>query len=266
MNGNVAYFMHWNGETFSYDSSSQRWSELPDHHHWDGSLAVIRGLVTAIGGLKGGATTNKLLSMVNNEWVECFPPVPTKRYLTSAVSTKEHVIVAGGESESDPLDTVEVLDIETLVWSTAASLPHPYSRASATICGNQLYVLGGWDKSGDSKLVLTSSLANLVQSCNGASYDSVWHRTADVPVYYSTCAAVNGALVAIGGMDTGSKPTTAVHKYNPTTNSWDVISNMPTACHHCLVVVLPTNDVMVACGDTGVNNFTDKIEIADLIL
>ena len=70
----------------------------------------------------------------------------------------------------------------------------------------------------------------------------------------------------VGGMDMGNKTTTAVHKYNPTTNSWDVISNMPTARHHCLVVVLPTNDVMVACGDTGVNNFTDKIEIADLIL
>ena len=261
--GNVAYFMNFDGRTYSYGSSSQSWNELPRHPKQRGSLTIIRGFLTAIGGSK--EVTNKLLSIINNKWVEHFPPMPTERSHT-AVSTKEHLIVAGGKSESNKLDTVEVMDIETLIWSIAASLPHPYSWASATICGDQLYVLGGYDKHrAKTKSVLTCSLTKLLQSCCEASSDSVWHRIADVPVYYSTCAAVNGELVTVGGVDGEHKTTSAIHKYNPTTNSWNVISNMPTARYHSLVTVLPTNEMMVTGGLTD-PSVTDKVETANIML
>ena len=72
--------------------------------------------------------------------------MPIKRSHTAAVTTKQHLIVAGGKCGSNRLDTVEVMDIQTLVWSTVASLPHPYSLTSTVIYGDQLYMLGGWDK------------------------------------------------------------------------------------------------------------------------
>ena len=52
-----------------------------------------------------------------------------------------------------------------------------------------------------------------------------------------------------------------IHKYNPTTNSWDLISNMPTARYDCLVVVLSTNEMMVVGGT--IKNFTntDVVEL-----
>ena len=151
------------------------------------------------------------------------------------------------------------MDIQTLVWSTAASLPHPYSKASATICGDQLYMLGGFDKDGPSKSVLTCSLTKLLQSCSGTSPGvSVWHRVADVPVYNSTCAAINGELVAVGGEVATNKTTSAVHKYDPTTDSWDIISNMPTARYWCLIAVLPTNEMMVVGGCLSSVFSTDK--------
>ena len=161
---------------------------------------------------------------------------------------------------------MEVMDIQTLIWSTAASLPHPYSKASATICGDELYMLGGWGTEGDrSKSVLTCSLTKLLQSCSETSSDSVWHRIADVPVYQSTCAAVNGELVAVGGENT--ETTSAIYKYAPTTNSWDVISDIPTARYRCLVAVLPTNEMMAIGGypDTGfLTGCTDETDIADI--
>ena len=156
------------------------------------------------------------------------------------------------------------MDIQTFIWSIAASLPHPYSRASATIYGDQLYMLGGFsEKYDNTKSVLTCSLTKLLQS--GSYTSSVWHRITDVPVYRSTCAAVNGELVAVGGED--AKTTSAVYKYNPTTDSWNIISNMPTARNHCLVVVFPINEMMVVGGNTS--NFIwsmciDKVEIASI--
>ena len=39
---------------------------------------------------------------------------------------------------------VEVMEtyLKILVWSTVASLPHPYTGASGTICGDQIFMLG----------------------------------------------------------------------------------------------------------------------------
>ena len=259
VDGNVAYFLNYAGQTYSYDSSTQKWSVLPQCPYWNSSLAVISGLITAIGGIKGGVTDNKLLSIVNDRdkrWEEHFPPMPTRRCYAAAVTTRQHLIVAGGKSRSN-LDAVEVMDIQTLVWSTAASLPHPYTWASATICGDQLYMLGGFNKKGDNtKSVLTCSLTKLLHS---SSNSSVWYRITDVPVYHSTCAVVNCELVVVGGEDAESKTTSAIHKYNPATVSWDIISNMPTARAYCLVAVLPPNEVMVLGG------YTDKVEIASIL-
>ena len=108
-------------------------------------------------------------------------------------------------------------------------------------------MLGGWDDKGmKTKSVLTCSLTELLQSSSSSS--SIWHRVADAPANYSTCAAVNGELLAVGGCDKHLNLIAAIHKYNPTINSWDLISNMPTARYWSLVAVLPTNEMMVVGG------------------
>ena len=57
-------------------------------------------------------------------------------------------------------------------------------------------------------------------------------------MYTSTCAAVDRELVAVGGNNAKYKAISAVYKYNPTTDSWNVISNMPTARSVSLVAIL----------------------------
>ena len=39
------------------------------------------------------------------------------------------------------LQTTEVMDTETLEWSTAADLPQPVSRAPGAVCGDHVYIL-----------------------------------------------------------------------------------------------------------------------------
>ena len=264
--GSVAYFLHFNGEVCSYDLSSKRWSELPRCPYRGGSLAIVNRQLTTIGGIKILLEcTNKLLSLQTSQgkFIEVFPPMPTKRCGTNTEITKEHLIVAGGENRpSSRIATVEVMDVETLAWSTVASLPHPYCEVSASICGDQLYMLGGWadhDK-GTPKSVLTCSLTELLQLSSSSS--RIWHRVADAPAYCSTCAAVNGELLAVGGRDENDEPKAAIHKYNPTTNSWDLISNMPTARYRSLIAVLPTNEMMVVGGQDNCYRAIDKVEIA----
>ena len=113
--------------------------------------------------------TNTLLSFIEGEdgrkWEECFPSMPTKRKHTAVVSTGKALLVAGGKGENNTtLATVEVMNTDTWQWSTACSLLHPLSDATATVCGDRVYLVGGLDQHGLTNLVFTCSLHALLQS------------------------------------------------------------------------------------------------------
>ena len=281
VDGRVAYFRPGGSNSvLACNSTNNRWSELPKCPNYGFSLAMVNSLLTAIGGeTPNDEVTNSLLSLTDNKWTKQFPPMPSKRRLTAAVCSGRSLVVVGGLGEGDKnLSTVEVMDTETLQWSTASSLPHPLYIASATRCGDQVYMLGGWGQNGRSKSVFTCSLATLLQSCqpqspgerlktlSSASSHKVWRQLADTPVTLSRCASLNGRLLAVGGKDSDGKQTTAIHMYNTTTNSWEVISHMKTPRRQCLVAVLPHNELMVVGGFiAGSLTSTDSVEIFSIV-
>ena len=282
VNGSVAYFLQGGMDqctVLTYDSARNNWSELPKCPNSDFSLAVVNNLLTAIGGrIAKRDNANSLLSLTDKTWTEQFPPMPTKRRRTAVVCSGWSLVVAGGTGEGGKdLSAVEVMDTETLQWSTASSLPHPLLQATATLCGDQVYMLGGWDQSGKlSKSVFTCSLAALLQSCQCksgslgarmttlslASEPKVWHQLSDSPVTLSTCASLHGRLLAVGGMDSDKERTTAIRAYDKTTNSWEIVSHMATGRSLCLVAVFPHNELMVVGGYIAPNTTTDSVEIA----
>ena len=270
-------------QVHGYNSTTDDWFPFPDCHHTAFSLAVVDNLLTAIGGRQAYQRTNKLLSLTeegrDRKWVETFPPMPTKRTFTCAVSSGAALIVIGGRTDRDALSTVEVMDVSTKVWTTAASLPEPLSRASGTICGDCVYVLGATNRFHNStKSVFTCSLSALLQSSQPTSLTrrfqaalratstSVWSKVADLPVVNSTCVSLQGRLLAIGGGDSDSISTTAVRMYDPTTNSWSETSHMTTPRNWCFAAVLPGNRVIAVGGYTGKGDSsqTDSVEIANL--
>ena len=63
------------------------------------------------------------------------------------------------------LSTIEVMNTENHQWIAAADLPEQMHRASATICGDQLYVLGGISEDNTpAKSVYACSVSDLLQS------------------------------------------------------------------------------------------------------
>ena len=284
VDGSVAYFRNgsiYSKTVFAYNSTNSKWSELPQCPNEDFSLAMVNSLLTAIGGMTPNRDiTNSLLSLTDNKWTKQFPPMPTKRWLTVVVCSGSSLVVAGGVGKRDKkLSTVEVMDTETLQWSTASSLLHPLYCASVKLCADQVYMLGGFDKNDKrSKSVFTCSLAVLLQSCQPqslvaqlknfslASGPKVWHQLAETPVTLSTCSSLHGRLLAVGGKDSDYKHTTVIHMYNTTTNSWEVISHMTTPRYRCLVAVFPHNELMVVGGLTPDSwTGTDSVEIASII-
>ena len=54
--------------------------------------------------------------------------------------------------------------------------------------------------------------------------------------------------------------SSSIHMYNPTMNSWEVISHMGTPWYKCIATVLPNNQLIVVEGYTATGE-TDLVEL-----
>ena len=285
--GNTVY-IHSGGSHKVYScqmtSEGLLWSTLPDSRYELFSLAVIDGLLTCVGGysirLAGlvVSCTNTLHSLTGGghkrQWSEVFPPMPTARSETASVTTEQALVVAGGCDGEKNLNTVEVMNIATKQWTTAQHLPHPFGVISGTICGNQLYLGGGfiW-LTEPSKSVLTCSLTDLLppQSLGVrlrtlflATKPGVWREIKNLPVTLSTLTTLGGHLLAIGGRSESHGSTADVHRYDHQTDSWHVVSKMKNKRYRSLSAVLPEDQLLVVGGyDTYYRSMT-SVEIGSL--
>ncbi len=264
VDGSVVYFRTVN-RINAYSSQMDNWTNLPDCPNNDSSLTVVNGLLTAVGGTKKGKYTNAVVSLTGTgserKWSEHFPPMPTKRCDAAVVCSGTSLVAAGGAGDKGRLTTVEIMGTDVPQWFTADRLPHPFYLASATVCGDNLYLLGGKDENDPTKSVLTCSLTALLESYQAQSLGGrldtlslaedpkVWRKVADVPVYYSTCTTLCGQLLAVGGRNEHRKDSDAVYEYDPTKDTWSTISRMPSDFLLPLVAPLPGNKLVVCRGE-----------------
>ena len=240
-----------------------KWTKLPQCKYEYFAMAVINDALTTIGGRdRQGAATNTLLSLSGSSWEEVLPPMPTKRVLPAAANIPTHLVVAGGSQSlygHDPVATIEVLDTETLQWSTANSLPETVPLPPMTTCGGHIYLANGNNK------VSSCSMEDLLKSTNSSDGGSVWTRLANVPTpQMSTLATLRGRVLAIGGAYSryNPRPTESIHCYDVATNSSSVIGKMPTPRYSALTAVLPSNELVVVGGKGTMRRDLPTTEIA----
>ena len=247
--GNTAYFID-SHIVYSYKviQGEKEWSQLPDNPYEYFGLAVIDGLLTSVGGYNNGYTTNTLLSLTGEgkrkQWSEIFPPMPTPRSHAACVSTEQTLIVAGGKVGNmfkDAVETVEVLNINTKLWTAVTSFPQKSPFLSATLIGDTLYIAG------DKNSIFTCSIPDLLSSATTGSspVPNVWKSISDLPVTGSTLVSFGGHLLAIGGEMGEDEPTSNVYRYDFNTNFWTVASQLKKKRYYCLAVALGDSVVVV---------------------
>ena len=272
------------GEIYAYNAISPSWSMIPHCPiHRGFAITVIKGALTTVGGIdEDDECTSKLLSLKGSEedgdkrWTEEFPPMPTKRYSVSALSIGAALVVAGGKKDGGTcLRTVEVMNTHTREWHTATELPQPLAHSSMTVCGDFVYLLGGYDKEfRRTRSVYSCPLTALLMSLGGrlaralswsSSNVDIWARVADLPVAYSSAVTLCGQLIAVGGVDSNDTPTSDVQRYDQATNSWKVISHMATPRSRCFAAVLPDYQLMVVGGWNSFTRETDSVELGRVV-
>lgn len=100
--------------------------------------------------------------------------------------------------------------------------------------------------------VFSCSISELVASSSKTDTenkkDNVWRITTDSPYYRSGGATIGGKLVVASGIDGTGDVTTAVHSFDPVTEKWTKVGEMPSARSSCSIAVLPGGQILIAGG------------------
>ena len=257
----------------SYTVDTGKWATLPVCPRNFFSIAVVDGHLTAIGGKQGDKYTNTLLGITSErgwlrtwqKWVEIFPPMLHPHNNTAVVTTRVHLIVAGGWGPQGKSDIVEVMEVKYRTWSQVSSLPQPLCQASIAHFGGRMYLGGGYSEGVNKGSVWTNAVvACEVSTLLGSSRRDhwVWKEVTHLPAMMSTLVAFSGQMLALGGSVSG-KDSDLVYHYNSVRNAWNIIGQMGTSRCHFFAVALSSNQLMVVGGSmqekpTGIVEFASR--------
>ena len=231
---------------YQYECSTEKWMELPSCPYYNSGLAIIDSELTNVGGGDRAGRTNRLFTLRQGKWVEVYPPMNTARSSPAVVCTSDgdYFIAIGGFGSGYAVTaTVELFLVKGRRWYKLTDLPQPLPYPSATICGDQLHVIGS-DRNGYS-----CSLQSLPSNDRPITSPLTlsWKPLPPLPVEHSTAATLCGQLVLIGGLQ-GRSPVNSIHQL--VDGQWVKIGSMTSGREWCLAVS-PSPDRILIVGGVG---------------
>ncbi|NXA49220.1 KLH29 protein, partial [Nothocercus julius] len=227
------------------------------------------------GGMESGVTLADVwcyMSLLDNWNLVSRMTVPRCRHNSLVYDGKIYTI--GGVGAAGNVDHVERYDTITNQWETIAPLPKAVHSAAATVCGGKIYVFGGVNEAGraagvlqsyvpqtnawsfiespmiDNKYAPAVTLNGFIFILGGAYarattiYDPEKGNIKAGPNMNHSrqfCSAVvlDGKIYATGGIVSSEGPALGnMEAYEPKTNTWTLLPNMPCPVfrHGCVVI------------------------------
>jgi non-specific serine/threonine protein kinase len=207
--------------------TASTWRRLPPMPTARQNMAgtVLDGTIWVVGGLGVGSIGSRRVEgydPVINGW-KAAPNLPVRLHHEMVVAYKGEVVVMGGwiPKGSDPSAQVSdrVFALRDGRWVQLPSLRRPRAAGAAAVVGDRIVVVGG---QADDRLVDTT------EEFDGKQ----WSSGANIPTSREHLAAVSDGdyLYAVGGRALSpDKNSAALERYEPTTDRWQRLPDMPTA-------------------------------------
>ena len=248
--GNDDYLM------FSYKLIDDQWRMLPVLPQCYGVPTNINNDISYIGGADRSTkrSTNKVITLLNNQWTIQYPNMTTARHRHAVVSYQHYTIVAGGEGEDgSTLDTIEVFNCNNYQWTILSThLPQPMKNINATTC-NQSFIIAGYHGADDNYngtfIITMDSLVGTEQEHSLSStseHDNKWSQLCPTPYWNTTIVPNTTPPVIIGGRDQQGKTVNNISLYDDSSNSWRTVSSLPISCAKATVATI--NNIMIVAG------------------
>ena len=243
---------------FSYKLTDDQWRMLPILPQCYGVPTSINNDISYIGGgdPSTGRSTNKVITLLNNQWTSQYPNMITARKHHAVVSYQHYTIVAGGEGEDgSTLDTIEMFNCNNYQWTILSThLPQPMKVINATTC-NQSFIIAGYtnaegnDNSGTFIITMDSLVGTEQQqslTSSTSEHDNKWSELFHTPYWNTTIVPNTTPPVIIGGHDKQWKTVNNISLYDDSSDSWRTVSSLPISCAEATVATI--NNIMIVAG------------------
>jgi hypothetical protein len=200
--------------------------------------------IFVIGGFNnpGALNTVEYLDFHRREWYPAAPMATRRSYSGVAVTRDNKICVVGGTSSSSQHhNSMEMYDPETNAWTPMPSMKSARSYIGATVVGDFIYAVGGFN--GQAHLSAVERFDLQAQQ---------WEQMPPLSTGRSGLAvvALNGLVYAIGGYD-GRKHLKTVEVFDPQTSQWSTIASMRYARNGPAAVVQEhSNSILVFGGES----------------
>ncbi len=149
-----------------------------------------------------------------------------RRYFSAVYDEQGKIYLIGGIShengEFNYESRVEVFDTQSRMVTQVAPLPYPTRVNAAVYLDGKIYVMGGGHRDWETNDMKRSSLM--------AVYDvatNTWSLAPPMPTARETAAVKHdGKIYVVGGYD-GKGAVTAFERYDPVTQVWDTLPDLP---------------------------------------
>ena len=227
-----------------YTPDRDLWAELPSPFVENFTIATVRDqLLIMRHSDKFAENTIFTFTEHSEQWVQSYPAMPTARTFPAVIGYQDYLIVMGGQSSNYSwIPNVDILDTTTKKWRTAQPLPCA-DTYNTTIVEDTLYLIGR-----GTKTVLRARVPTLLSG----DQSGVWKTLQSTPYYWSSPVTNSNILLTVGGSDKpwGSIHTTSIQMYDPTTNQWTGVGDLPEAMTNSRGIII--NSELFVFGSSSV--------------
>ena len=261
------------------NSFADNWVQISELPTWRiaASAAAVNGNIYLIGGfdrhenLGGGAPALSKVDVYDtqtNTWHKA-ADMPTPRMIAQAAVFSNEIYVFGGFSRKKPGEqnykkTVQMYDPLTDTWVKKRDMPTLRAKFTTAVADGKIYVIGG--------SVVDKRLGKEVITGLVEVYDPLtdrWEKRADMPTERepSNAVVVDGKIYVLGGyiLQQGAlanRFTRSIEEYNPKTNKWRKLPDMPMLKGWFATVVV--DNEIYTIGGVSLDNGIKRTDVVDV--
>ncbi len=252
---------------YAYTADDNAWTQLADlPAAYPGvenpAVTAVNGRLYAFGGataaFSGAVAKAAVYDPVAGTWA-MLPDMPTARGGAAAAALGDDIYVIGGlDAGGDSVATVAIFNVTSGMWRAGDDLPSARDNAGAAVIDGAVLVFGGRLRAGG---VEVESTLNTVTSYTPSGG---WETRAPMPTgrRVMNVVVVDGEAIVIGGERApDGSAFSATEGYDPVSDSWRLLTEMPAARHGAVAGVIDDLVDVAGGGPTGGTSFTDDVDV-----
>lgn len=224
--------------------------------------AAVDGRMYVFGGFSSGWTTtprSDVLDTATNAWSR-LPDMPEELTHSAVVVDGRTIWLLGGYVGDHPGPATRntwKFDTTARTWSRGPALPAARGAGGAAIVGRQLYFFSGTSRVAGSTADPDQADTWVLDLDGGTT----WTAKAPLPNprNHIAAASVDGKVYAIGGQHNENESSglqSDVHRYDPRTDVWQEVADLPVARSHAVAEI--RNGQIVLIGGTLPGNVASR--------